>query len=182
MANDEVGWLHPCDRMDKGEDPTELLSETALKALTYFGALHGSGISLANVNDDRGAVVSLWEAIANRTASRDEVLVWAEAVAKAICNDVLATRDIKVKGEKARDAAMKSIGLLGRKDDNWEAREILVRFLDDFTFMREVSPNPEAIPKEPSKSDCLAFMRSKGFYIDLDDKAAGSRIDRLRYG
>ncbi len=103
MANDE-GWVHPCDRLDEGENPTELLSETALKALTYFGALHGSGISVANVNDDRGAVVSLWEAIANRTASRDEVLVWAEAVAKAICNNLLAARDIKNTGEEARDA------------------------------------------------------------------------------
>lgn len=181
MASDEEDWVHPCDRLGEGEDPTEFLSETALKALTYFEALHGSKISLSNSNDYRGAVVSLWQAIANRKASRDDVLVWAEAVAKAVCENVLDPRDIKNTSEKARDAAMKSIGLSGRKDDNWEARETLGRFLDHFAFIREVSPDPNTLPAEPSRSDCLEFMRAQGFYRDLDDKAAGSRIDRLRY-
>lgn len=181
MVNHTENWAHPCDRLDAGEDPTEFLSETTLKALTYFEALHGSEISRSNVKSDKGAVVSLWQAIADRKASRDEVLVWAEAVAQAVCKNVLDPRDIKSTGEKARDAAMKSIGLSGRKDDNWEARKTLMRFLDYFAFIREVSPNPGALPTEPSRSDCLEFMRTQGFYRDLDDKAAGSRIDRLRY-
>lgn len=165
----------------RGDGPDDFHSETTLKALTYLAALNGSEMRLSSVNNYKGYVRQMWQDVAEGRASDVDTIAWAKGVAQAVCKNVIASKEIKDTSEKARDSAMKSLGLSGRKDDNREARETLVRFLDYFAFIREVSPNPDAFPAEPSRSDCLAFMREQGFYRDLDDKSAGLRIDRLRY-
>lgn len=171
----EYAWF------SSGGDPNDALSETALKALTYHSALHDPNIRLSGAAADRGAVVRMWRDIAEKKADLNDILAWAESVARAVCKTIIEYPGAQASAEKPRDLAMKAIGLAGRKDENWEARETLTRFLDYFAFIREVSPNPDTLPAEPSRTNLLAFMRSKGFYRDLDDKSAGSRIDRLRY-
>lgn len=179
MAMNSEDWSHPYDRFDAGDNPTEFISETALKAITYLEALNGSDLPLSKVNDHKGLVVEMWQAIADRRASRDDVLVWAESVAKAVCKNILIREDIKTTSKKAREGAMKALGLSGRSDENFAARETLQRFLDYRAFIRQASPHPERISTEPSRQECLQFLRSQGFYGSLSDKAAGLRIDRL---
>lgn len=165
--------------VSSGDDPRDALSETALRALTYHSALHDPNIRLSAATADRGAVIQMWRMIAEKKADTDDILAWAESVARAICKTVIDYPGAQNTAEKPRDLAMRAIGLAGRKDENWEAREVLAGFLDAHLFIRQVSPTPEKIPVKPSRSECLAYMRDKGFFVGMNNKVAGLAIDRL---
>lgn len=162
-----------------GDDPSDALSETALKALTYHSALYDPNIRLSAVAVDRGAVIQMWREIAENKADPNDILAWATSVARAICKTVIDYPGARSPSEKSRDLAMKAIGLAGRKDENWEAREALIEFLDKHRFIRRVSPAPDKMPANPSRSECLAYMRDKGFFVGKTNKVAGLAIDRL---
>lgn len=180
MANDfDINDIPEHLWVSSGDDPSDALSETALRALTYHSALHDPDIRLSAATADRGAVIQMWRRIAEKKAAPDDILAWAESVARAICKTVIDYPGAKTSGEKPRDLAMRAIGLTGRKDENWEAREVLAGFLDAHWFIRQVSPTPEKIPVKPSRSECLAYMRDKRFFVGKSNKVAGLAIDRL---
>lgn len=180
MANDfDINDIPEQLWLNSGDDPSDSLSETALKALTYHSALHDPNIRLSAAAADRGAVIQMWRKIAEKKADPDDILAWAECVARAICKTVIDYPGAKTSGEKPRDLAMRAIGLAERKDQNWEAREVLAGFLDAHWFIRQVSPAPEKIPIKASRSECLAYMRDKGFFVGKSNKVAGLAIDRL---
>lgn len=180
MANDfDINDIPEHFWFSSGGNPSDALSETALKALAYHSALYDPNTCLSAATADRGAVIQMWRKIAEKKADANDILAWAESVARAICKTVIDYPGAQTTGEKPRDLAMKAIGLAGRKDENLEAKEVLAGFLDAHWFIRQISPAPDKIPVKPSRSECLAYMRDKGFFTGKSNKVAGLAIDRL---
>ncbi len=175
-AVDDAAW-DEIFRASGHENGSTDLSETFLKA---WGALQSEGRSSSD--EARGAIPQMWREIAAGQAGTTETTEWAAEIAKRVVSTLLAEKpDSTARGK----FAIWCLGLKGRADENYSARQYLGAFLAAERFDVLDDQGHTIVPAKKANKDrkrlarLLRYMRDGGYYSDLNDKSAISRIGRL---
>jgi hypothetical protein len=120
----------------------------------------------------RGPVDDIWRRIAKGTLSEAAAAAWAFTIADRVVRYVIDDRNPP---EERPKRALKAMGLFGVIDKSYEERNALEQFLGFDRLLSKLHRHK----RRATRKEKLTWMRARGFYEGVPDKAAMQRIDGL---